>query len=150
MSANITEIEALRRELAQARAENVRLIAVPKAGPSILDFINALTPSNETKRYLIGEFRFEITVTDEDGDEVQQGVEVPWPTIKDVMAAIFAYAMNRPLDTGAMTAAGAAEAVNDEQRWAAIASGALLAVQRADARNAVLEARLAGIREIVR
>lgn len=50
----------------------------------------ALTPSAETKAAYIGEFRFSEPYTDEDGDEQEMTITVPWTTIKDIMAAILA------------------------------------------------------------
>jgi len=48
----------------------------------------ALTPSGETKAAYIGEFSFNIPDVDEDGNEVQRQVSVPWTTVKEIMAAI--------------------------------------------------------------
>ena len=52
----------------------------------------ALEPSGSTKYAYSGEFEFTQVGFDEDGDEVHQGVTVPWTTIKDIMAAISARA----------------------------------------------------------
>jgi hypothetical protein len=52
----------------------------------------ALTPSADTKAAYIGEFAFNIETLslDEDGEPVDctRRVEVPWSTIKEIMAAI--------------------------------------------------------------
>lgn len=50
--------------------------------------VNALTPTGQTKAAYAGEFSFHITEIDEDGDEVSRMVDVPWTTIKEIMAAI--------------------------------------------------------------
>jgi hypothetical protein len=52
----------------------------------------ALTPSAETKSAYIGEFRFEVSRVDEFGDELSTRYDVPWTTIKEIMAAILARA----------------------------------------------------------
>lgn len=48
----------------------------------------ALTPSGETKAAYIGEFKFDRSYTDENGDETSDEITVPWTTIKEIMAAI--------------------------------------------------------------
>ena len=70
--------EQLEAHLAEARADGARLL-------------EALTPSNNTKHCYIGEFHFDVMVNgpDEDDDDmVPMEVHVPWPTIKQIMAAI--------------------------------------------------------------
>jgi hypothetical protein len=54
----------------------------------------ALTPSAETKAAYIGEFRFNLPVVNEEGDEIVLTPNVPWTTIKQIMAAIRAYAQS--------------------------------------------------------
>lgn len=62
------------------RAENARLR-------------EALTPSAETKAAYIGEFDFlQEAYSEEHGEEVTCRVTVPWPIIKEIMAAIRARA----------------------------------------------------------
>jgi hypothetical protein len=56
----------------------------------------ALTPSAETKRAYIGEFRFIFTILDEGGEEVVFTPNVPWTTIKEIMTAINSYAQSLP------------------------------------------------------
>jgi hypothetical protein len=55
-------------------------------------FIEALTPSGETKAAYIGEFSFTVMQVQEDEDgeavEVPVKVYVPWTTIKEIMAVI--------------------------------------------------------------
>jgi hypothetical protein len=65
---NMTELEELRKK-------NFR-------------FIEALTPSRETKIAYSAEFNFNIRQINEDGDEVPWAVTVPWTTIKEIMKAI--------------------------------------------------------------
>lgn len=48
----------------------------------------ALTPDVRTKAAYMGEFFFEIDVLDEDGEPVTRRVDVPWATVKEIMAAI--------------------------------------------------------------
>jgi hypothetical protein len=50
----------------------------------------ALTPSANTKAAYIGEFKFNIPDTDDDGYSLAREVVVPWTTIKEIMAAILA------------------------------------------------------------
>jgi hypothetical protein len=52
----------------------------------------ALTPGAEMKATCIGEFRFNIPDTDDDGDSLVREVAVPWVTIKEILAAIRARA----------------------------------------------------------
>lgn len=53
----------------------------------------ALTPSGATMAAYIGEFKFNHTVWDPDGEyEIVHSVAVPWTTIKEIMAAIRARA----------------------------------------------------------
>ena len=52
----------------------------------------ALTPSAETKVAYMGEFRIPFPTVDEDGNEVTLYPNVPWDTIKEIMAAIRARA----------------------------------------------------------
>lgn len=48
----------------------------------------ALTPSAETKAAYMGEFHVSLPSWDEDGNEVRRKINVPWVTIKEIMAAI--------------------------------------------------------------
>lgn len=50
--------------------------------------LEALKPSLETKQAYMGEFQFQVPDLDEDGNEVMRNVNVPWVTIKEIMAAI--------------------------------------------------------------
>jgi hypothetical protein len=52
----------------------------------------ALTPSAETKAAYIGEFSVPLPDIDNDGNEVMRSINVPWTTIKQIMAAIRARA----------------------------------------------------------
>lgn len=54
--------------------------------------IEALTPSAETKAAYIGEFKLVIDDYDESGNETHRWADVPWTTIKEIMAAIKARA----------------------------------------------------------
>ena len=66
---------AIAQALLDAQAENERLRA-------------ALTPSAETKAAYMGEFSVPLPDVDEDGNEVMRRANVPWVTIKEIMAAI--------------------------------------------------------------
>ena len=52
----------------------------------------ALTPSLETKAALMGEFSMQFPGLDENGEEYMRTINVPWTTIKEIMAAIRALA----------------------------------------------------------
>lgn len=52
----------------------------------------ALTPSAETKAAYIGEFSVSFPDYDENGIEYTRKINVPWTTIKEIMAAISARA----------------------------------------------------------
>ena len=54
----------------------------------------ALTPSEITKAAYIGEFEFPVKAYDEDGEELTFPATVPWTTIKEIMAAILARALD--------------------------------------------------------
>ena len=60
----------------------------------IAAFDNALMPTGETKAAYSGEFSFTIPEMDEDGEEHQRRIDVPWTTIKEIMAAIRAKAIS--------------------------------------------------------
>lgn len=70
-----------------------RMVAHMEAGSRRMEALEeALRPSGETKAAYIGEFSltFPVAYTDEDGEpqEEQRRVNVPWTTIKEIMAAI--------------------------------------------------------------
>lgn len=69
------EWDGAERRLATVEAENTKLR-------------KALAPSAETKAAYMGEFSFEIEEFDEDCELRTRKVEVPWTTIKEIMAAI--------------------------------------------------------------
>lgn len=52
----------------------------------------ALTPSGNTKAAYHGDFKFQIALRDEDGEEYSHDVFVPWTTVKEIMKAIKARA----------------------------------------------------------
>ena len=52
----------------------------------------ALTPSEGTKAAYIGEFSISFPDIDEEGQEVRRKINVPWTTVKEIMAAILARA----------------------------------------------------------
>lgn len=68
-------VPALLSLIERQRVENERLT-------------EALTPSAATKEAYIGEFNVPYPVIDENGDEIMQHINVPWTTIKEIMAAI--------------------------------------------------------------
>lgn len=76
-------IEWLASDLKTAEADARRLRA-------------ALTPSAETKAAYIGEFSFKVEreAYDEDGEDISftETLTVPWDTVKQIMAAVRAYA----------------------------------------------------------
>lgn len=51
-------------------------------------YVEALTPSDATKAAYIGDFRIDFPMFDEEGEEFVQPINVPWTTIKEIMAAI--------------------------------------------------------------
>ena len=53
----------------------------------------ALEPSAATKYCYSGEFKQNITLRDEDGEEYSYPVTIEWTTIKEIMAAINARAL---------------------------------------------------------
>lgn len=59
----------------------------------------ALTPSAETKYHHIGEHMMEVTMFDEDGNDVIEDVIIPWTVIKQIMKSILDYT-TRPSKTG--------------------------------------------------
>ena len=60
----------------------------------------ALTPSGDTKAAYICEFSMPSPLIDEHGDEVVLRLDIPWTTIKEIMAAIRARAALRALEQG--------------------------------------------------
>ncbi|MBZ9753223.1 hypothetical protein K7W42_20510 [Deinococcus sp. HMF7604] len=52
----------------------------------------ALTPTVDTRAAYAGEFRFQVRGVDEEGEETDIEIDVPWDTIKTIMAAIRAEA----------------------------------------------------------
>ncbi len=95
-------------EAAQQAAQNYherRILSAIEAQPvtAIQDTLNAkaaelerlreaLTPSADTKEAYIGEFRFNFPIRDHNGDDRVYTPNVPWTTIKEIMAAIRARA----------------------------------------------------------
>ena len=69
----------LRAEVATLRASEARMR-------------EALEPRGDTKAAYMGEFSVPLPDTDEDGNEVMRQINVPWTTIKQIMAAISARA----------------------------------------------------------
>lgn len=56
---------------------------------AVKPLVEALTPSGATQAAYIGEFHFNYTVWDPTGEEeIVHRVQVPWTTIKEIMAAI--------------------------------------------------------------
>ncbi|WMT88234.1 hypothetical protein NO932_06395 [Pelagibacterium sp. 26DY04] len=60
------------------------------------EVIDALKPSAETKAAYTGEFSFPLEYVDDDGNSATTRVQVPWTTIKEIMAAIRARAALHP------------------------------------------------------
>lgn len=48
----------------------------------------ALTPSGDTKAAYMGKFSMRFPDVDEDGNEYAREINIPWTTIKEIMAAI--------------------------------------------------------------
>jgi hypothetical protein len=69
------------------------LSAIPSLIQRIRDLEDALTPSAATKAAYIGEFSFHIELEDDEGATVPQKIMVPWGSIKEIMAAIRARAL---------------------------------------------------------
>ena len=59
-------------------------------------FKAALTPSADTKAAYIGEFSVSLPDLDENGIEYTRKINVPWTTIKEIMASILAKAEGKP------------------------------------------------------
>lgn len=66
--------------------------AVPALIAEVERLREALTPSTDTKAAYIGEFSHRVTSISDDGEEQYFDAAVPWPTIKEIMAAILARA----------------------------------------------------------
>lgn len=58
------------------------------ASPRAEHFLEALTPSDETKAEFMGEFTMKLPEFGEDGEEVMRDLNIPWVVIKDIMGAI--------------------------------------------------------------
>ncbi len=92
-------------------AEHVIAALPAVAAPQGVDaVVEALTPSGDTKAAYMGEFHFQRTTINEDGDEVAVKTYVPWTTIKEIMEAIreraaLAPAQPAPQGVGAVAAA---------------------------------------------
>ncbi|AUQ89367.1 hypothetical protein PhaeoP24_00721 [Phaeobacter inhibens] len=65
------------------------------ATPTADHYLEALTPSDDTKVEYMGEFSMSFPEFDEDGEEVSRTINVPWTTIKEIMAAIRSRAEQR-------------------------------------------------------
>ncbi|MEO3479440.1 hypothetical protein AAFO90_17375 [Phaeobacter sp. CAU 1743] len=63
--------------------------------PKADHYLEALTPSGDTKAEYMGEFSMGFPEFDENGEEVTRTINVPWTTIKDIMAAVRARAERR-------------------------------------------------------
>lgn len=78
-----------RQILEELRAEPVGQPPKMRGKKAMARLLEALTPSGATKAAYSGEFRFSFRHgVDEDGNDVVIDVQVPWTTIKAVMAAI--------------------------------------------------------------
>ncbi len=96
---NLTDINQVRAYLDETS------ILHHKAGPAILSLLDkydaalaeierlreALTPSGDTKAAYIGEFSMGVTLRTRHEEETRS-VQIPWTTIKEIMAAIRARA----------------------------------------------------------
>lgn len=71
----INRYHAMEKEIESTRAKLERVV-------------EALTPSVDTKSAYMGNFQFNLPDHNEDGHEVMCKVNVPWITIKEIMAAI--------------------------------------------------------------
>lgn len=97
-TAGHAQVEEASRELAftawNTRADTGRLSEMEA---EVARLREALTPSGDTKGAYSGEFTFtDSTIyVDEDGEEHQREIMVPWATIKEIMKAISARAALR-------------------------------------------------------
>ena len=99
MTITTEEAEALARDLEDER--DAAIARAEKAEAEAERLREALTPSSDTKAEYMGEFSFGFPVFDEDGNEATRNVNVPWTTIKEIMAAIRARAaLNQGGDDG--------------------------------------------------
>lgn len=79
------------------------------AAPSVnAAMVEALTPSAETQAAYMNTFRFPFPAWDKDGVRVMHSPNVPWVTIKEIMAAIKARADARIAATFVSSAVEAA------------------------------------------
>lgn len=72
------------------------LSALDTARAEIERLTEAMTPSGDTKSAYMGEFSVRLPDVDEDGNEYTRSINVPWTTIKEIMAAIKARATLSP------------------------------------------------------
>jgi len=91
LAARVKELEAERDEHLEASAKY--LVALTDASARVKMLEAALKPSAETKAAYIGEFRVPWPDIDEEGNEYTRQINVPWTTIKEIMAAIRSYAV---------------------------------------------------------
>lgn len=82
--ANLAFIAAAHNELPALLSEHDR------QREEIVRLVEALTPSRDTKAAYIGEFSHRVTSISDEGEEQSFEAAVPWPTIKEIMAAILA------------------------------------------------------------
>ncbi|MEI4262822.1 hypothetical protein [Roseovarius sp. D0-M9] len=64
--------------------------------PTAKQYAEALTPSAETKAAYMGEFTMPFPMVEDDGEEYVRMVNVPWTTIKKIMAEIKTRAETHP------------------------------------------------------
>ena len=91
-------IERLRQEYTRIPGTGSRLInpdgpeaaeALSQLTREVEAYREALTASGETKAEYIGEFSFDLPVGfDRHGNDLHRSFDVPWTTIKEIMAAI--------------------------------------------------------------
>ena len=86
-------IHAARADICDPQDERVKALEAENAR-----LREALTPSGDTKAAYIGEFSMPSPIIDEHGDEVMLRPDIPWTTIKEIMAAIRARAALRALE----------------------------------------------------
>jgi hypothetical protein len=75
--------------IARAREDIPALVASHESLEERVKVLEArLTPSLETKAALMGKFSILFPGVDDDGEEHMRQINVPWTTIKEIMAAI--------------------------------------------------------------
>jgi hypothetical protein len=85
-------LEMIGRMFAEKKLASTPLNIIDKVESENKRMREALEPSAETKAAYIGEFSIPVHLTDDDGCGIVFQANIPWTTIKEIMAAIKARA----------------------------------------------------------